>query len=192
MKTNSSKKESFTLHVVRPYILVFLAFIGAFSLVLSVYVFPKSTGLSKEILDIGVSFFPLGVTVFFLDWLQKDYYIQAIEKSIKIEITDHFRPILGEIKNICELIESKNIPLRTSTRDEMYRLGTNIIKNANKRLCIIQKTSTLLLGAKDYDKDNKRQYEIDFLDELNKWIDKTLLINDIKCLYLYCKDSTKS
>lgn len=71
-----------------------------------------------------------------------------------------------------ELVKFYREPTYTLSREELYELGASIIKQAERRLYILQQTPALFLGARDYlsDDENKRPYEKLFVDSLSEWI----------------------
>lgn len=95
---------------------------------------------------------------------------------------------------INEISKFYQSPQATSTREEMYELGTDIIKFAQKRLYVTQRTPSLFFGPREYNApDSERiHYEKEFYDALGKWIDST--IDDIKRegMYLYPASVTKT
>jgi hypothetical protein len=83
-------------------------------------------------------------------------------------------------------------PFYTLSREEMYKLGIDIIKFSQKRLCLIERTPSLFLGAREYDApdDQKWKYESDYLSALKDWIRIAEKDQKKSLLYLYCPQSS--
>jgi hypothetical protein len=96
------------------------------------------------------------------------------------ELSKALREALAE-----EIAKFYEKPQISATRTQLYDLGTSIIKNAQKRLYLVQRTPALFLGARDYLAPNqeKKHFEKRFLDELTKWIKDAR--NDPKRTLLY-------
>lgn len=84
-------------------------------------------------------------------------------------------------------------PIYTMARNEMYELGTSIIRYAQKRLYVFQRTPSLILGARDYTvQDSKKYaYEKEFADVLGTWIKDNYNLNDREFLYLFSAEATR-
>ena len=50
-------------------------------------------------------------------------------------------------------------PFSTISREEMYKLGTDIIKFSQKRLYLIQRTPSLFFGAREYDAPKNQKWQ---------------------------------
>ncbi|MDH5690550.1 MAG: DUF4062 domain-containing protein [Candidatus Bathyarchaeota archaeon] len=79
----------------------------------------------------------------------------------------------------------------TRTREEMYQLGTEIMRSARKRLYIIQRTPSLIFGPRPYHDDRKLRYDVDFASALESWISKVVEGAGRECAYLYSAQSAK-
>lgn len=107
-----------------------------------------------------------------------------------------FRKI-AELKNavrdsvISEITKFYKEPIHTLSREEMYDLGISIIRYAQKRLCLFQRTPSLFLGPRNYLSENKFFYEKDFFDSLKLWIDQHHISADKEFLYLFSLDAMK-
>jgi len=84
-------------------------------------------------------------------------------------------------------------PIHTKARNEMYDLGTFIIRNAQRRLYLFQWTPSLILGARPYlSKDSmKYAYEKEFADALKTWIDDNYKLSEKEFLYLFSTKATR-
>jgi Domain of unknown function (DUF4062) len=84
-------------------------------------------------------------------------------------------------------------PIFTLSRQEMYELGRSIVKSAQKRLFIVQNSSSLILGARDYmiDEEEKSGYDKEFTDAVNSWIDENKINKNVEFLHLFSLQSTK-
>lgn len=115
-----------------------------------------------------------------------------------------YRTVFAEYKKVSEFREvvKKSIvneaarfyrtPFSTLSREEMYNIGTDIIKFSQKRLYLIQRTPSLFFGAREYDasENQKWQYEVDFLSALEEWISVAKKDQKRSLLYLYCPQSS--
>jgi len=102
-----------------------------------------------------------------------------------------FREILrASIVN--EVAKFYRTPFSTLSREEMYNIGTDIIRFSQKRLCLIQRTPSLFFGAREYEapENQKWQYEADFLSALDEWISAAQKDQKRSLLYLYCPQSS--
>jgi len=84
-------------------------------------------------------------------------------------------------------------PVFTMARNEMYELGTSIIRFAQRRLYLFQQTPSLILGARPYIEDDSKKYtyEKEFADVLETWIEDNYKLNDREFLYLFSHEATK-
>jgi len=84
-------------------------------------------------------------------------------------------------------------PIYTMARNEMYEMGISIIRYAQRRLYLFQRTPSLLLGARPYivDDSKKYAYEKEFAEVLNLWIDANYKLADKEFLYLFSAEATK-
>ena len=84
-------------------------------------------------------------------------------------------------------------PIYTVARDEMYELGTSIIRDAERRLYLFQRTPSLILSSRDYlaDHSMKYAYEKEFEEALQGWVDNNYRLADRKFLYLFAPEATK-
>jgi len=100
----------------------------------------------------------------------------AVRESIAAEIAKFYRE-----------------PIYTMARNEMYELGTSIIRYTQRRLYLFQQTPSLILGARDYLADDamKYAYEKEFADVLKAWIDNNYKLADKEFLYLFSKEATR-
>ncbi|HMG68478.1 MAG TPA: DUF4062 domain-containing protein [Chitinophagaceae bacterium] len=98
---------------------------------------------------------------------------------------------------VAEISKLYQEPISTQDREEMYNLGTEIIKHSQSRLHIFQKTPTLFLGLKDraradsYNLDTYQHYEMDFMMALENWIERHQNSKDIEFTYLFDADISK-
>ncbi|MCX5885687.1 MAG: DUF4062 domain-containing protein [Proteobacteria bacterium] len=100
----------------------------------------------------------------------------AIRESIAAEIAKFYRE-----------------PISTLNREEMYQLGTSIIRYAQKRLYLFQRTPSIILGARDYLANDKTKYsyEKEFVDTLFLWITENYMNPNKELLYLFSADATR-
>ncbi len=84
-------------------------------------------------------------------------------------------------------------PIHTLAREEMYELGTSIVRYAQKRLYLFQRTPSLILGARDYLADDgaKHTYEKEFADALDRWVNDNRKAADKEFLCLFSAKATK-
>lgn len=84
-------------------------------------------------------------------------------------------------------------PIHTLSREEMYELGTSIIRSAQKRLYLFQKTPSIILGARDYLAPDgaKYAYEKELVDALTHWITHNHSFPDKEFLYLFSAEATQ-
>jgi len=84
-------------------------------------------------------------------------------------------------------------PIYTVARDEMYELGAPIIRDAERRLYLFQRTPSLILSSRDYlaDDSMKYAYEKTFEDVLQTWVCKNCGLADRKFLYLFSPEATR-
>jgi len=83
-------------------------------------------------------------------------------------------------------------PTCTMARDEMYELGTSIIRDTQKRLYIYQRTPSAILGPRDYiNASNKYAYEKEFADVLEDWINNNYRLPDKEFRYFFSHKATK-
>ncbi|MDO8684830.1 MAG: hypothetical protein Q7N50_15310 [Armatimonadota bacterium] len=100
----------------------------------------------------------------------------AIQKSVSTEIAKFYRE-----------------PVYTLSREEMYTLGTSIIRSAHKRLYLYQRTPSIILGARDYlaEDHTKYAYEKEFNEVLKGWIDTNHKADEKEFLYLFSGEATR-
>jgi hypothetical protein len=81
----------------------------------------------------------------------------------------------------------------TSSRQGMYDLGTLIIRAARRRLYVVQRTASLLLGARPYhaNDNSKVRHEREFHRTLNEWIIECVEDKSRSFAYLYDNDDTR-
>ena len=118
-----------------------------------------------------------------------DEFIREIENSsegktwyeVYPSVYDTYRSLKDfedALKNavINEIGKFYQAPKATSTREEMYELGPDIIRFAQKRLYVTQETPSLFFGAREYNApDNEKiHYEKELYDALREWIDNTI------------------
>jgi len=91
-----------------------------------------------------------------------------------------------------EIAKFYETPRITTTRNELYDLGTDIIRNAQKRLYVVQRTPALFLGAREYlaPEKEKKHFEKRFVDELTKWIKIAEKDDKKTLLYLFSPTAT--
>jgi len=84
-------------------------------------------------------------------------------------------------------------PIYTMARNEMYELGISIIRYAQRRLYLFQRTPSLLLGARPYiaDDSKKYAYEKEFADTLETWIKDNYKYDEKEFIYLFSAEATK-
>ncbi|MGA2966821.1 MAG: DUF4062 domain-containing protein [Terriglobales bacterium] len=72
-----------------------------------------------------------------------------------------------------EIAKSYQTTRISTTREQLYDLGTEIIQGAQKRLYIVQRTPALFLGPRKYlaPEGQKKHFEKRFVDELTNWIE---------------------
>ncbi len=90
-------------------------------------------------------------------------------RTLKVLSDELKRSVIQELNNFFQ------DPVFTLSREEMYNLGTAIIKSTQKRLYVVQKTPSLILGVRPYlaEKKHKNHYDATFTNELLAWIDKS-------------------
>ena len=100
----------------------------------------------------------------------------AVRESIATEIAKFYRE-----------------PIYTLARSEMYELGTSIVRYAQKRLYLFQRTPSLILGARDYLADGamKYAYEKEFADAVARWVTDNYTAVDKEFLCLFSAEATK-
>ena len=110
------------------------------------------------------------------DYRQVGELKAAIRESITTEIAKFYRE-----------------PIHTLSRKEMYELGTSIVRYAQRRLYVFQRTPSLILGARDYlaDEATKFSYEKEFADAMHCWIMDNYRCPDKEFLYLFSAEATK-
>lgn len=91
-----------------------------------------------------------------------------------------------------ELSKSYEIRSPTQSRREVYELGRDIIRHAQRRLYIVQRTPVLFLGARGYlaATGEKFDYEQKFLTELEDWIKSASKDKGKELLYMFSPAST--
>ncbi len=84
-------------------------------------------------------------------------------------------------------------PIQTISREEMYELGTSIIRPAQKRLYLFQKTPSIILGARDYLAADHAKYahEKELTDALLEWIRENYQAPDREFLYIFSAEATR-
>jgi hypothetical protein len=84
--------------------------------------------------------------------------------------------------------------ITTTTRQDMYELGTSIIKAARRRLYVAQQTPSLLFGARDYFAvdQGKISYELEFCRAIEQWFDDAVYDMGRECIFLYDEHSTRA
>lgn len=84
-------------------------------------------------------------------------------------------------------------PIYTMARDEMYKLGIYIIRYAQRRLYLFQRTPSLIIGARPYlvEDSKKYAYEKEFEDVLETWINYNYKLDEKEFLYLFSAEATK-
>lgn len=130
----------------------------------------------------------------FLDILKRPYPTQYVRRVVfknfrkLIELREEIRKSVME-----EIVKIYEEPIHTLSRKEMYELGTSIIRYAQRRLYLFQKSPSLFLGARNYliAEENKFFYEKEFLGSLEDWIRGNYKIADKEFLYLFSLDATK-
>lgn len=92
-----------------------------------------------------------------------------------------------------EIAKFYKTPLSTLSREEMYNLGKDIIRSAQKRLYLYQKTPSMILGAREYLVDDLTKYahEKEFVDTLKDWVDSKRAKADKEFLYLFSEEATR-
>ncbi len=89
-------------------------------------------------------------------------------------------------KGIIEEIErrlSESVKV-TTTRQDLYELGTSIVELARQRLCILQRTPSFFFEPKGF-------YEEEFRDALMGWIEKARHDRERELIYLYRATNTR-
>ena len=102
---------------------------------------------------------------------------KALKESVAMEIAKYYEE-----------------PIHTLSRQEMYELGVSIIRFAQRRLYIYQKTPTLFLGARDYlaPQESKYTFEKDFYNSLENWIEKNKSLPDKELIYMFSIEETRA
>lgn len=92
-----------------------------------------------------------------------------------------------------EIAQFYKEPIYTMARNEMYELGTSIIRYAQRRLYLFQQTPSLVLGARPYlaCDSTKYAYEKQFAHALQTWIEDNYKLDDKEFLYLFSLEATK-
>lgn len=130
----------------------------------------------------------------FLDKLSDSVPHQMLRRTVYKNFR-HFLELKHAIKEsvIYEITKFYKEPIHTLSREEMYELGKLIIKYAQKRLFLFQKTPSLILGARNYlaTDSNKYIYEMEFLKSLEIWIEENYKIADIEFLYFFSLNATR-
>jgi len=119
------------------------------------------------------------------------YFIRTVFKK--------FRSI-AELKNalkegvINEISKFYEDPVHTLSKEEMYELGTSIVRTTQNRLYLYQRTPSLFLGARNYLSSSKGQYayEVEFAESLEKWINDNHHYNDKEMMYLFSGSATRT
>lgn len=127
----------------------------------------------------------------------------TVTPQIKVSGYTHFRA-LKELKTqlkksiLSEISKFYREPTTTLSREEMYDLGTDIIRHAQKRVAIFQRTPTLFLGMKDryrqkasYTAGSYSTFEKRFNDTLEQWINNKYKSGDVEFIYLYDSELTR-
>ena len=126
----------------------------------------------------------------FIDELSAGPYKNIVYKNYR-KISDLKQVVRNSVS--AEIAKLYVEPKVTLSRPEMYELGTQIIHLSQERVCIFQKTPSLLLGARDYlsDERTKLSYEKDFVDALEMWIEKNYRFGNKEFLYMFSLEATK-
>lgn len=95
------------------------------------------------------------------------------------------RAILNELAKMYES------PVTTTIPKEMYKLGIDIINTSKNRLCILQRTPSLLFGARPYDSPYKIHYEEEFYNCLIRWIESCISNPQLEMFYVFSFEHTK-
>jgi len=176
-----------TTHINRIKIMLFFA-LSALFFVISHY----ATFLDPFWLDmfyyLGIELGPLGLLLLFLETIQnraKDKeFLEEVERRIGNTIIPTFE---GKIEDVLNNYGFTSEVTRTVGFREMYIIGTSIIHQTEKRLLIIQKTSSLLFGPRQGDKD-----EVDFYNSFTEWIsDFQENPKKNECIHMFCGNSTR-
>ncbi len=127
---------------------------------------------------------------------------ENVKQSIKISSWRSFRTLKSLKESLkdsvsYEISKFYKEPMHTLSREEMYDLGTHIMRHAQKRLFIFQRTPTLFLGLKNRYKSNSYStesysiYEKRFQDTLTEWIEKKHGCEDIEFVYIFDSELTR-
>ena len=83
-------------------------------------------------------------------------------------------------------------PVYTAARNKMYELGTSIIRDAERRLYLYQRTPSLILSSRDYlaEDSTKYGYEREFENTLWAWVNMHERV-DREFLYLFSTEATR-
>jgi len=98
-----------------------------------------------------------------------------------------------------ELISAFERPVRLYDRSKMYKEGSKLIEQAEKRLYIFQRKATLFYANEDLKDEfgeedlelNYRNFELDFAKNLRTWIVDKNNFGDIKFAYIFDMSLTK-
>ena len=137
------------------------------------------------------------------DQLLEDFINDLVSSEkgayFKHTVFKKFRSI-SELRNavkesvINEISKFYEDPVHTLSREEMYELGTSIIRLTQNRLYLYQRTPALFLGARNYLSSQKGQYayEVEFTEALEKWISDNHPYNDKELMYLFSGNATRA
>ena len=104
---------------------------------------------------------------------------------------DELREVVRE-SVAAEIARIYEDPVYTDARNKMYELGTSIIRDAERRLYLFQRTPSLILSSRDYlaDDSTKWGYEREFENTLWAWVNMHERV-DREFLYLFSTEATR-
>jgi len=94
---------------------------------------------------------------------------------------------------VTEIAKFYREPVQTLGREEMYELGTEIVRNTQRRPYLYQRTPSLILGARAYLKPDSAKYACErrFADELDRWVQGNYKDPDKEFLCAFSPEATK-
>ncbi len=103
------------------------------------------------------------------------------------ELREHLKQaILNELS-----LQATQVPRTARTKKDLYKLATQIISSAKRRVYIFQRTPSLLLGPRPYHDKYKVSYEEEFLSTLEDWIERAKDDHKKDLMYLFSPQATE-
>jgi len=157
-------------------ILVGIAAIGfSFTSIDQVY-----SNILKEVGAVLISTGLVGV------YLEVYLYDKGVSGHSAKDVLDEVQRHVTEMQRLTKL---KPETLKSS--EDMYHKGADIVEHAGRRLTVFQRTPSILLGPKPYDKATKRPYEVSFIQDLDRRIEAVKNNEEMRFLYLFSYRDTK-